>query len=618
MEKCAETPGFWPLTCQWTDRRLTTVDHQHFARRIQLPATAEEHRERKAEIIERVRFAVGLDILPPFSEKAPKVFQKLIYQGVVLQAVEIETYPGLRLTGTLYLPEKISGPLPGIICPHGHWAQGRVHHDARGGVVMRCFQLAKLGFAVFSYDMIGYNDHNDLPHHFPAEFKRRADLYGISPFALQTVNSLRAMDFLESLPEVAPDRLGCTGASGGGSQTWFISLLDERIKVLAPVCMLSAHFQGGCGCEEGSLLRLGGLGNFDILSCVAPRPVMLPSVTQDWTNLNPWYEIPQLKEVYKLYGAEDKIFHFHREREHNYDRITRESVYSFFRRELKGEICPDITPEEEIAPPAPEMLWHGQCKPAPADEAKSQQTLDALAKLYSSAKPEFALLRQILAPQEMPTDVVERINIANKWDIPGGKAQLRIVSRRNVGDTIAAVKIFPEQIKCTDTAVLLLAPGSVREYLSDGRLGSLLQSVIKKGITPWIGELLGTGETAPMLDIPVRDWNDPQDLTFNQSLYSMRVQDIQTQYARLKEDGFGKTVLVSPAETAPAAMAAAALIGAELIVDMEGVDDAVWQDRLNYQPHIMKLGGIAGLRQLCTKARFCYGIKELQSAIEEI
>ena len=78
MEKCAETPGFWPLTCQWTDRRLTTVDHQHFARRIQLPATVEEHRERKAEIIERVRFAVGLDILPPFSEKAPKVFQKLL------------------------------------------------------------------------------------------------------------------------------------------------------------------------------------------------------------------------------------------------------------------------------------------------------------------------------------------------------------------------------------------------------------------------------------------------------------------------------------------------------------------------------------------------------------
>ena len=87
--------------------------------------------------------------------------------------------------------------------------------------------------------------------------------------------------------------------------------------------MLSAHFQGGCGCEEGSLLRLGGLGNFEILSCVAPRPVMLPSVMRDWTNLNPYYEIPKLKEIYKLYGAEDKVFHFHRDQEHNYDRITR-------------------------------------------------------------------------------------------------------------------------------------------------------------------------------------------------------------------------------------------------------------------------------------------------------
>ena len=618
MDKNTGIPEFWPLTYQWTDRRLTAVDHQHFARRIQLPATKEEHQNYKAEIIERVRFAVGLDVLPPFSEKVPRVFQKTVYQGTVLQAVEIETYPGLRLTGTLYLPEKISGPIPGIICPHGHWPNGRVHHDERGGVVMRCFQLAKLGFAVFSYDMIGYNDHNDLPHHFPAEFKRRADLYGISPFALQTVNSLRAMDFMASLPEVDPEKLGCTGASGGGSQTWFISLLDDRIKVLAPVCMLSAHFQGGCGCEEGSLLRLGGLGNFDILSCVAPRPVMLPSVTLDWTNLNPWYEIPQIKEIYKLYGAEDKVFHFHREREHNYDRITRESVYSFFRRELKGEICPDTTPEEEIAPPTPEMLWHGHCKPAPADDAKSLQTLTALEKVYGSAKPELSRLRHILFPQENPVDVVERINIASKWDIPGGKAQLRIVSRREVGDTIAAVKVFPEQLSCTDTAVLLLAPGSFREYLNNGPLNTLLQDVIQKGITPWIGELLGTGETAPMLNIPVRDWNDPQDLTFNPSLYSMRVQDIQTQAARLQEDGFRRVVIVSPAGTAPAAMAAAALNGVELIVDMNSVDDAVWQDRLNYQPHIMKIGGIAGLRQLCSHARFCTGIAELQEAVREI
>ena len=614
MNKKAEIPDFWPLTYQWTDRRLTTVDHHQFARNVEIPASVAEHQKRRAEIVERVRFAVGLDILPPFSGKAPRVFQKEVYHGVVLQAVEIETYPGLRLTGTLYLPEKTEGKLPALICPHGHWTGGRVHHNWRGGVVMRCFEFARLGFAVFSYDMIGYNDHNDLPHQFPAEFKRRADLYGISPFALQTVNSLRALDFLESLPEVDAGKMGCTGASGGGSQTWFISILDNRIKALAPVCMLSAHFQGGCGCEEGSLLRLGGLGNFEILSCVAPRPVMLPSVMRDWTNLNPYYEIPKLKEIYKLYGAEDKVFHFHRDQEHNYDRITRESVYSFFRRELKGEDCPDTTPEREIDPPAPEMLWHGGVKPAPADDAKAADTIKKLESIYSGA-PDLDRLRQIILPQEVQ-HVAERVTIG-KWQIPGGIAQMRIVSRRDVGDTITAVKVFPEKTADQDTAVFLLAPGSFREFF-DGKFAELQKMITDKGITSWIGELLGTGETAPMLDLPVRNWDDPQDLTFNPSLFAMRVQDILTQIVRLKEDGFRKVLLVSTAKTTPVAMAAAALSNVELLADLSGVDDTVWQNRLNYQPHIMKIGGIAGLRQLCSHARFCSGITELQAALEEI
>ncbi len=616
MDNVAEMPEFWPLTHQWTDRRLLNVDHHQFAREIQIPDSIEAHQKRKAEIVERVRFAVGLDILPPFSAKAPRVFRKQTYEGVVLQAVEIETYPGLRLTGTLFLPEKINGPLPGLICPHGHWVNGRVHHVPRGGVVMRCFEFARLGFAVLSYDMIGYNDHNDLPHQFPAEFKRRADLYGISPFALQTVNSLRAMDFMASLPEVDPERLGCTGASGGGSQTWFVSLLDERIKVLAPVCMLSAHFQGGCGCEEGSLLRLGGLGNFEILSCAAPRPVMLPSVTRDWTNLNPVYEIPMLKKIYQLYGAEDKVFHFHREMDHNYDRTTRESVYSFFRRELKGEVCPDITPERDMEPPAPEMQWHSGTKPEPADDAKAAQTMEKLEVLYSGA-PDLKRLKQIILPQENVRNVAERITVG-KWDIPGGAAQMRLVSRREVGDSIAAVKVFPENTACNDTAFLMLAPASFKEFFGEGRFADLQKTATDKGISSWIGELLGTGESAAMLDLPVRDWNDPQDLTFNPSLFAMRVQDILTQLVRLAEDGFRKVILVSPAETAPAAMAAAALSGTELIADIAGVDDAVWQDRLNYQPHIMKIGGVTGLMKLCMNARFCNGMQELRQVLSEI
>ena len=118
---------------------------------------------------------------------------------------------------------------------------------------------------------------------------------------------------------------------------------------------------------------------------------------------------------------------------------------------------------------------------------------------------------------------------------------MRIVSRRDVGDTITAVKVFPEKTADQDTAVFLLAPGSFREFF-DGKFAELQKMITDKGITSWIGELLGTGETAPMLDLPVRNWDDPQDLTFNPSLFAMRAQDILTQIVRLKEDGFRKVL----------------------------------------------------------------------------
>ena len=185
---------------------------------------------------------------------------------------------------------------------------------------MRCFQFARLGFAVFSYDMIGYNDNNDFNHFWSNQLRRKCDLFGVSTFGLQTLNSLKALDFLCKRPEVDSERIGCTGASGGASQTWFLAAIDRRVKVVAPVCMLSSHFQGGCACEEGPLLRVTGLTSFDVVAAIAPRPLMLPAVTGDWTNLNPRYEIPKMKDVYKLYSAENLVEHFYYDDCHNYNK----------------------------------------------------------------------------------------------------------------------------------------------------------------------------------------------------------------------------------------------------------------------------------------------------------
>ncbi len=138
-------------------------------------------------------------------------------------------------------------------------------------VQQRCIRWAKLGCVVFMYDMVGYNDSKPFTHAFLNDRLRR---WGLSLATLQTWNSIRALDWLTSLPDVDPARIGCTGESGGGTQTFLLTALDDRIKVSAPVVMVSDTFQGGCVCENAAGLR-HGTDNVEFAALCAPRPLDL-------------------------------------------------------------------------------------------------------------------------------------------------------------------------------------------------------------------------------------------------------------------------------------------------------------------------------------------------------
>jgi len=477
----------------WCDHRLFNQNFYQAATEAYVPKTAEEHRMRRDMAIRQLRLSAGLEPVIRFSEMAPRVMNRHIYEGVAIYDVDIETLPGLRLTGNLFMPEKVGKPLPGILCPHGHWPNGRVHNDGRGGVAMRSFEFARLGFVVFSYDMLGYNDNNGLPHYFPPDLRRNCDLNGVSAFGLQTANSMRAVNFLASRPEVDADRIGCTGASGGGSQTWFIALLDERIRAIAPVCMLSSHFQGGCPCEEGPLLRTRGLTSFDIVAALAPRPILLPAVTGDWTNLNPAYEIPRLKQVYALYGAEQNVSAFYYDDQHNYNKRTREHVYAWFRRQLQGEDAPDRLPEEEIAAPVPELLWHGGKKPEPASAEKIARTIRTITPVYTASALEMPdgfenwklrntdILRRMIGSDRPTKDVVEREDRRFR-DMPFGQYDPHTVSRRGVGDIVTQVRFLPKDPVAEKRGFLIVTPGSFREFLGAGRYAGTVNELMKRGI----------------------------------------------------------------------------------------------------------------------------------------
>jgi hypothetical protein len=191
-----------------------------------------------------------------------------------------------------------------------------------------------MGAVVFSYEMFAWGESllqvNKEDH--------RTSL----ALTMQTLNSIRVLDFLTSLPYVDPARIGVTAASGGGTQSFLITALDDRIAVSIPVVMVSASFYGGCACESGLPIHsCTGLGtnNAEIAAMASPRPLLVVSEASDWTRTVPSIEFPYLKKVYSLYGKAENVENIHIENEeHNYGITKRLAMYDFMARHLKLNI----------------------------------------------------------------------------------------------------------------------------------------------------------------------------------------------------------------------------------------------------------------------------------------
>lgn len=318
--------------------------------------SAAEWRMRALEIRDQALVSCGLFPMPAKTPLNAKVFGRIERDGYSVEKVYFESLPGVFVAGNLYRPlGQGSGPFAATLNPHGHWDDGRLTDTKDGSAVARCISQARHGIIAFSFDMVGYVDtaqfntslaapspgkrKNYDPH--SATFAQPTNFYwNINLMGLQAWNCVRALDLLESLPDVDRKRLGATGESGGGTQTFILGAIDDRLAAQAPIVMVSHSMQGGCRCENAPGLRIRQ-SNMEIAAAAVPRPQFLVAATGDWTKTTDTIEGPSIEWIYQLAGAGDrfgwKIF----EAPHNYNLRTREAVYGFLGKTLRPDAFPN-------------------------------------------------------------------------------------------------------------------------------------------------------------------------------------------------------------------------------------------------------------------------------------
>ncbi len=634
-----------PVFVQAEDSRLQSPKDLNGYFPFNPPSSLNEWEVRREYVRCQILVAEGLWPMPTKTPLNAVVHGKIDRDDYTVEKVYFESTPGFFVTGNLYRPKNITGKVPGVMFAHGHWQDARLslgsdesvrkeiasggERFVKGGRSLfqsLCVQLARMGCVVWQWDMLSDSDSvqfsREVVHTFAKQrpemnktenwglYSPQAEAHLQSIMGLQTWNAVRGLDFLLSLPEVDAERTAITGASGGGTQTMLLAAIDDRVKLSFPCVMVSTSMQGGCTCENASLLRVN-TGNVEFAALFAPKPQGM-NTANDWTKELSTKGFPDLQKLYDKYEAKDNVMLLRGEHfPHNYNAVTRSAFYTFLNKHFKlGQPTPVI--ERDYEPLTREQLTVWDAKhPAPkaadpdferqllrwfTDDAEEQlrvsaSTLDGLRKDIGSAI-EVLIGRTYADAGDSEWVLSDKLDRGDYVEMSG------LLANKKHNEELKVVWLYPKQWN-GKAVVWLNDSGKASLRNNDGSLTPAVLKIVQDGGTVLGADLHMQGGAAVKLTPVVDNPREFAGYTFgyNHSLFAQRTHDVLTMVRFLRNAKIGShpnpnmVAVAGWGRTGPVVAAARAIAGSN--IDRAAVDSVGFRfgKLLDYRDEMFLPGG---------------------------
>jgi dienelactone hydrolase len=461
----------------------------------------------------REKFIQAIGGLPERTPLAPQITGVVLREGYRVEKVIFESQPRHYVTAALFLPDgkKHNAPYPGVLVPCGHSRNAKAYesYQAMGAL------LALNGMAALVFDPIDQGERSQMLSQLPDLWGTRAHtmvgvgsiLLGRNTARFEIWDGMRGIDYLQSRPEIDANRIGCTGNSGGGTQTSYLMALDDRIFAAAPSCYITSFERllstiGPQDAEQNIYGQLAfGMDHADYLMMRAPKPTLICAATKDFFDIEgTWATFRYAKRLYTRMGFAERVDLMENDAPHNYNELQRQSVVRWMARWLLNKDEPITEPkiallsEKEIqcTPQGQVMLLEAAWSTYDLNRDFERELSERRKKLWKSKdqKELLQMVRELAGIRrltELPEPSVQQLGVIQR---DGYRIEKMILEPEK--GIYLPVLLFVPELKSPEGSVLYLHEnGKAADASVDGPIEKLVQA----GKLVLAVDLRGTGET---------------------------------------------------------------------------------------------------------------------------